>query len=102
MFSETMVSMIRTATITLIWNKGLKALGKKDFSEIIMASGIAVCGIDLVKLIAFWKESPPLLVKLFRNINKTLEKTNQHIDGFFEKTDKFGEMVGKIIERGKR
>ena len=48
--SVLIISIIKSATVTLITTKTMKALGKIDYADIIKFSGIGVCSITGIEL----------------------------------------------------
>lgn len=79
--------IIKTGFITLISSKLLKVMGKKDFAEIIAASGLCICGVEIAKLIM--------------PICKDVSKFTQSIADFFGGIEGFFEKVGSGINKVK-
>lgn len=75
--------IIKTGFITLISSKLLKVMGKKDFADIIAASGVCICGVEIAKLII--------------PICKVISKFTQGIADFFGGIEEFFNTIDKGI-----
>ncbi|NFO98917.1 hypothetical protein FDC62_12110 [Clostridium botulinum] len=100
MVGDIFSDIIKTATLTIVWNKGLQAFGKKDYGEIIKLSGISVCGIDVIKLVAYWRKNPPAIVKIVKGTANFFEKVDNGTGKIMDGIGKFNESIKFLIDRG--
>ena len=101
MIEDIFIDIIKTATLTIVWSKGLKVFGKKEYGEIIKLSGVSVCGIDLMELVNYWRKNPPFIVKMVKGTSNFFHKIDATGKDTMEKIDKFNKTLQFFIERGK-
>ncbi|BAE47895.1 hypothetical protein G8S49_06375 [Clostridium botulinum C] len=100
MVGDIFTDIIKTATLTIIWSKGLKAFGKKDYGEIIKLSGMSICGIDVIKLVAYWRKNPPAIIRMIKGITNFFEKIDNGTGKIMDGIGKFNESIKFLIDRG--
>lgn len=82
--------IIKTAFVTLVCSKLLKVMGKKDFGDIIAASGLCICGVDLAKII----------VPFCKGVKDFFDKIGKFfggIDDFFDKCSRDIKKIGDAL-----
>lgn len=74
MFKETMIQIIKIGSVTYIFYKSFKIVGRIEFGNIIGLTGIALCGINVVQVIKYWIVHPPMIINLLSKLIGLVEK----------------------------
>ena len=57
-------SLVKNLAITLVLNRAFKALGKKEYGDIIGFSGLCLVGIDVINIAKHAIANPPMLFQI--------------------------------------
>lgn len=68
MAKEAIIQIIKIGSVTYIFYKSFKIVGRIEFGNIIGLTGIALCGINVIQVIRYWIDNPPMIIKLLSKL----------------------------------